>query len=112
MVSDFEHLAWHVKSLYLHVLFEQGVIGLTIFLAMLARAALVALRRCRHGDPLGVALLSALAGFAVLGFFASPIDAPRVATLLYLLLILALDDPDSPPWTSHAPPTTDEPARG
>lgn len=88
--SDRLHLPWHAKSLPLHLLFEQGLVGLT--LAGLLFAGAVA--RLSFGEarehPLAPALLAALLGFAVVGLFDSLVDAPRIAFLALSLLLLAL----------------------
>ena len=39
--SDRHHLPWHAKNLWLHVYFEQGVLGLLIFSALLVFALLL-----------------------------------------------------------------------
>jgi hypothetical protein len=88
--SDRYHLPWHIKNLALNVLFDQGVVGLALFSALVAIALwrLVAGRASAH--PLAPYLASALAGFLVVGAFDSLLDAPRAAFLFYLLLTSGL----------------------
>jgi len=95
--SDRHHMPYHMKSLPLHVLFEQGVVG-----ALLAGSLwLLALGRLSLGSarehPLAPALAGALLGFAIVGLFDSLVDAARIAFLYYLLLALALGLRAPPP---------------
>ncbi|UXH78844.1 hypothetical protein [Roseateles amylovorans] len=88
--SDRIHMPFHMKSLPLHVLFEQGVLGLALWLGLLASA----LWRCSLGaarrHPLAPATAGGLIGFLIVGLFDSLIDAPRIAFLFYAMLALAL----------------------
>jgi hypothetical protein len=88
--SDRHHLPWHIKNAGLHVLFEQGLIGL----ALLGSAYLLALARLSFGrgrdHPLAPAFVAALIGFGVVGAFDSLLDAPRIGFLFFTLLLLGL----------------------
>lgn len=88
--SDRYHLPWHFKNLFGNVLFEQGLLGLAVFVVLAA----LALGRLAFGPasahPLAPFLAAALAGFLVVGAFDSLLDAPRIAFLFYLLMLLAL----------------------
>lgn len=82
------HLPWHIKNLWVHVLFEQGWVGLLLF-AGLSFLALGRLARAGWGgQPLAWAWLAALAGLLTVGLFDSLLDAPRLATLLVAGLLL------------------------
>lgn len=88
--SDRYHLPWHIKSLPLHILFEQGLVGLGLAALLL----LAALWRCTGGHArhhaLAPALAGSLLGFVVVGLFDSLIDAPRIGFLFFAVLALAL----------------------
>jgi hypothetical protein len=88
--SDRHHLPWHIKNAALHVLFEQGLVGITL----LAGAWLLALWRLSFGrgrdHPLAPAFVAALIGFAVVGAFDSLLDAPRIGFVFFTLLLLGL----------------------
>ncbi|OWR04698.1 hypothetical protein CDO81_08970 [Roseateles puraquae] len=88
--SDRNHLPWHIKNAALHVLFEQGLVGL----ALLGGAFLLALGRLSVGrgrdHPLAPAVVAGLLGFAVVGAFDSLLDAPRIGFLFFSLLLLGL----------------------
>ncbi|RTL42869.1 MAG: hypothetical protein EKK53_11275 [Burkholderiales bacterium] len=88
--SDRHHLPWHIKNVALHVLFEQGLVGLALLIA----AYLLALVRLSVGrgrdHPLAPAIVAALIGFGVVGAFDSLLDAPRIGFLFFTLLVLGL----------------------
>lgn len=88
--SDRHHLPWHIKNAALHVLFEQGLVGL----ALLTAAWLLAVLRLAFGrgrdHPLAPAIVAALIGFATVGAFDSLLDAPRVGLVFFTLLLLGL----------------------
>jgi hypothetical protein len=88
--SDRHHLPWHIKNVALHVLFEQGLVGL----ALLSAAYLLALARLSFGrgrdHPLAPAIVAGLIGFGVVGAFDSLLDAPRIGFIFFTLLLLGL----------------------
>lgn len=88
--SDRHHLPWHAKNLWLHVYFEQGVIGLALFLLLGVAAVSSLLKRMNRGDNLAPALLAVLAGVCAVGLFDSLLDFTRINVLVFLLLWLSL----------------------
>ncbi len=82
-------LPWHIWSLPVHLLFEQGVLGLTAFAAFFLLALLRSGRAAWRGDALAGALFAALAGWVVLGSLDSLVDSPRILLLGLLLAGLA-----------------------
>ncbi len=93
LVSDFEHLAWHTKNIYLHFYFEQGILGITAFLLLAAAAFFRLFKAYANGDQHAAFLIASLAGFMFVGLFGTVVDMPRVATLCYLLFGLAVAVP-------------------
>lgn len=91
--SDRWHMPFHAKNLAVHLLFEQGLLGLLAFAlatgAALWRTSLGAARR----HPLAPLLAGAIAGALTVGAVDSLLDMPRVAFLLLLLIALALSLP-------------------
>lgn len=85
MVSDFEHLAWHIKSVYAEVFFETGAVGLSLLLAALVTAFLRASKEAKRREPIGLAAQSALVGFMVVGVVGSAFDNPRPALLFFIV---------------------------
>jgi hypothetical protein len=92
--SDRSHLSWHAKNAFLHVLFEQGIVGLGLLTAMLVLMVLrmrVPMRDAQAGSvAIGGAIVGSITGFLGVGAFDSLFDAPRVALLFYLVLFGAL----------------------
>jgi len=88
--SDRYHLPWHLKNLGLHVLFEQGIVGVVLFSVLL----IAALWRLAFGHArdhaLAPALAGALVGFVAVGAFDSLLDVPRLGYLFFVLLIFGL----------------------
>ena len=101
--SDRHHLPWHMKNMFLHVLFEQGWVGLVLFSALV----LAGLWRVSVGSArdhsMSAALVAAIVGFLVVGLFDSLLDVPRVAFLFYLALLVALDLPEEMHRADAAP---------
>ena len=85
-----DHLAWHVKNLWVSMLFEQGWLGLLAFNLLLLAVLYRLLRRAWRGDSTAAVALSSLLGFLVLGLFASPFDAPRLSSLFLAVLGIGL----------------------
>ena len=95
--SSDDHLAWHIKNLWAQVFFEQGILGLVSWTMLVITALWMATRRavtCRndHQSLLDAALLASIFSFLVVGLFDSLFDAPRLATLFLLLLLIALSE--------------------
>ena len=88
--SDKHHMPWHIKSLFMNVLFDQGILGATLWGLLLMGAVWRTSLGSARSHPLAPALAASLTGFAVIGLFDSLLDAPRLAWLFYLLLMIAL----------------------
>lgn len=88
--SDKHHMPWHMKSLFFHVLFDQGVLGLSLVVIMIFAAIfrLTAGQASKH--PLATPILGSICGFLVVGLFDTLVDAPRLAVLFYFLLLIGL----------------------
>ncbi len=78
-------LPWHIWSLPVTLLFEQGWMGVLAFALLLLLAISRAVRTAWQGDALAVPPFAALMGFLVLGSMDSLIDSPRI-----LLLVLSI----------------------
>jgi hypothetical protein len=98
--SDKHHMPWHIKSMPMNVLFDQGMVGLAIWGALLVGALWrVSLGSARQ-NPMAPALAAGLISFMVVGLFDSLLDVPRLAWLFYLLMLIALT---LPPRLSGSP---------
>lgn len=94
--SDRHHLPWHAKNLWLHVYFEQGVLGLLIFSSLLVFALLRALKYSRNQKtPYAPYWLAGLVGFLAVGLFDALLDFPRIMFLFYLMLLVGCLSPAS-----------------
>lgn len=88
--SDRDHLPWHAKSVFVHVLVDQGVFGVVLF-AVLTIAALGRLTFGKaRDDPLAPFLGAAIIGWLAVGLFDSLLDVPRLALVYYFVTLLAL----------------------
>jgi hypothetical protein len=83
------HLPWHIKNLWVEVLFEQGWFGLISLLLLLAAVVGHLARAVWRGDRLAGVLLASSGGFLTVAVFGSLFDTPRIATLFFLLVVLA-----------------------
>jgi hypothetical protein len=84
-----DHMAWHTENLWVHVLFEQGWIGLISFAALTAYALVHLTRHARARDPIALVLLAALIAALSISPVYTALDTPRVALLWYWLLTIA-----------------------
>ena len=88
--SDKFHLPWHMKNMFLHVLFDQGILGLALW-SLLVGGALTRLTIGKaRAHPMAPAVVASLMGFAIVGLFDSLLDVPRVAMLFYLLVLIGI----------------------
>lgn len=88
LFTDDLHTAWRMKNLYLMLLFQTGAAGLAAFLATALLAAGGGVRAVRQGNPMGAAIVGAVAAFLISGLFDDVLEAPRLA-MLFLLICLS-----------------------
>jgi len=93
--SERNHLPWHAKNLGVHLLVEQGLVGLAVWALALAAALWRVVWGAASNRTLAPALAAAMVGVLVVGAVDSLLDMPRVALLLTLLTGLALTLPVS-----------------
>jgi VanZ family protein len=77
---------WHIWSLPVALLFDQGWFGVLAFVLFVAVGLARAARAAWRGDAVAGALFAACVGFVVIGTLDSLIDSPRML-LLFMLLI-------------------------
>ena len=78
--------AWHFENTWLQLYFEQGAIGLALFVLLVSYAALFSATRLRDRDFPLPSLGAALLGFLALGTLDSLFDFPRLALVFFLVL--------------------------
>ncbi len=83
------HLPWHIKNLWVEVLFEQGWLGAVSLLLLVAAVVGQLAITVWRGNRFAGAWLASICGFLTVGLFGSLFDAPRIATLFFLLVILS-----------------------
>ena len=84
--SNFNHLPWHIKNLWLGLYFDLGWFGVATFALLLAHALGGLAVAAWRGGPFAAAALVSAVGFLCVGLFDSLFDAPRLTTLFLLVL--------------------------
>lgn len=95
--SDWSHMRWHLKNTWANIYFDQGLFGVASFAGFLGMLFFSLIRHVKSQrpsleNPFQVASLISLTSFLVLSPLGSPLDAPRLLTIAYLLFFsLAID---------------------
>ncbi|HYP67655.1 MAG TPA: O-antigen ligase family protein, partial [Thiobacillaceae bacterium] len=82
------HLFWHAKNLWVHLLFEQGWLGMSLFTLILILALVRLTRAAARGELEATVLLASIAAWIIVGGVDSLLDAPRIALLVYGTLFI------------------------
>jgi hypothetical protein len=82
---DFNHLPWHIKNMFVHLHFEQGLLGLLATLGLLGLALARGLASAQRGDLFALGLTIAIVGFCTVGLVGTLFDEPRIMLLLLLM---------------------------
>lgn len=85
LFSTDNYWPWHIAQLWLQVYFEQGLVGLLVFMLFLGLALTRMLRVIRKGNVLISGMASGLTAFLGIGLLASPFDAPRLTMMFFLI---------------------------
>ena len=91
-----DHLFWHAKNLWVHLLFEQGWLGLLAFSLIFVLAMVRLGRAVRRGGLEPTVWLASLAAAATVGMVDSLVDAPRLTMLVYGVMFVGAAWGDSP----------------
>lgn len=83
-----DHLFWHAKNLWVHLLFEQGWLGVLSFTLILILALVRLGRAMARGALESAVLLASTGAWIIVGGVDSLVDAPRLALLVYGLLLI------------------------
>jgi len=89
-VSDDYHWPWRMENEYVTALFDGGLARLGALLLLLAVATTGATRLVTRGSVAGPAVLAAILAFIACCVFDAPLQAPRLATLFYLIAFVGL----------------------
>ena len=105
--SSDDHLAWHVKNLWVALLFDQGWAGVVTFTLLVGYAIVILLGKLRHsGDLAALAALASVLAFLTVGVVGSLFDAPRLALLFLLTVFVGVAHKDTRPAPPPAMPQT------
>ena len=95
--SDKFHLPWHIKSMFLQVLIDQGIVGLALWTMLVGGTLLRLIGGAAKTHPLAPALTASLLGFLTVGLFDSLLDVPRLAMLFYFVVLVGMTIRTAPP---------------
>lgn len=88
-VSD-NHLAWHTKSMFLGLFFEQGFLGLIVFIFAFIIVIGGVLNKVKCHAFLWSGFLASLLGFFVIGFSVASFEFPKITCLFFLQFFILL----------------------
>jgi hypothetical protein len=88
--TDDSHVSWRMLNEYLMLFFETGILGLAAYLALAVAAITGGIGAVRSGSISGAAVVGAVTAFLVSGLFDNVLEAPRVATLFFLICCCGL----------------------
>ena len=88
--STDNHLPWHTKNIFVAVFFDQGILGLMAFIALLFNAFYNQFKLLAIRDNYSAILITSLIGFIIVGVVSSPFDAPNLTLLFFIILFLSL----------------------
>lgn len=85
---DFNHLPWHIKNVWVNVVFEQGGLGVLAFLGLVGYGLWRAWRYRWSEDGIPLVAWGAIWGFLAVGLVGTLMDVPRIMWLCFLVLFL------------------------
>lgn len=88
--TDDTHTAWRMFNQYLMLWFETGGLGVVAFVAFAGLALAGGARAAWNGAATGAAVSGSVAGFLISGLFDNVLEAPRLATLFFLIGLCGL----------------------
>jgi hypothetical protein len=88
--TDDSHISWRMFNQYLMLWFETGALGVAAFLALAGLAVAGGVRATWYGAVTGAAVAGSVVGFLVSGMFDNVLEAPRLATLFFLVCLCGL----------------------
>ncbi|PPD31496.1 MAG: hypothetical protein CTY19_13980 [Methylomonas sp.] len=94
-ISDFEHLPWHSKQLFIHLWLEQGWIGLLLFILLIALILVNQLALFRSGKTIPIALIPSVCAILGLGLTDTFVDDPHTSLMVFGILFAALQWPNT-----------------
>ncbi|MEJ7668060.1 MAG: VanZ family protein [Casimicrobiaceae bacterium] len=90
LFSTDNHLPWHIKNMWVQLIFEQGWLGLFATLGVMLYSWVLLAKKTWDQDLFAATILAAISGFLLIGLFDSLFDAPRLSLLFFLLVFLGI----------------------
>lgn len=85
------YVPWHIDNLYLELLIERGVFALTAFVLLMGWTLWRLIEAAGRGSRMAPFLMASLCGGLCVGLVSSVMDVPRVAFLMVLLALSAVE---------------------
>jgi uncharacterized membrane protein YhaH (DUF805 family) len=85
------YVPWHIDNLYLELLIERGVLALLAFVLCMGCTLRRLFDASGSGSPIAPFLMASLCGCWCVGLVSSVMDVPRVAFLMFLLMLCAVE---------------------
>lgn len=85
------YVPWHIDNLYLELLIERGVFALLAFVLCMGWTLRRLFDAAGSGSPIAPFLIASLCGGWCVGLVSSVMDVPRVAFLMLLLTLCAVE---------------------
>lgn len=85
------YVPWHIDNLYLELLIERGVLALLAFVLCMGWTLRRLFDAAGSGWPIAPFLMASLCGCWCVGLVSSVMDVPRVAFLMLLLMLCAVE---------------------
>ncbi|MCQ8103600.1 hypothetical protein NP590_05750 [Methylomonas sp. SURF-2] len=92
-ISDFEHLPWHSKQLFLQVWLEQGWIGLLLFILLIGFGFRHQWKLLDSGESIPIAIVPSMIAMIGLGLTDEYIDEPQTTLMTFAVFFAALQWP-------------------
>ncbi len=83
--TDDSTVSWRILNQYLMVWFEMGAFGVAAYVAFAGLALAGGIKAAWRGAVTGAAVAGSVTGFLVSGMFDNLLEAPRIATLFFLV---------------------------
>lgn len=89
-VAQSYFIPWHIDNLYLELLIERGLLGLTLFGSLVVFAFTRLFAASAQGVQMAPYLAASMGGALLVGLTGSVLDVPRVAFLLFLVTFFSI----------------------
>jgi len=88
--TDDSTVSWRILNQYLMIWFEMGAAGVAAYLSLAVLALAGGIKAAWRGAATGAAVAGSVTGFLVSGMFDNLLEAPRLATLFFLVCFCGL----------------------